>query len=58
MRRNDVAAGRTSASMTRRQRGGNASDARDRVNHYSNMQTMNNRMNDAGTLGYNLFRNQ
>lgn len=58
MRRNDTAAGRNHKSMSQGQKGGNAADAQARVNHYSNMQTLNNRMNDAGTIGYNPFRNQ
>lgn len=59
MHRNDVAAGRTHESMSKgRGANGGEAAARDRLNHYSNMNALNNRMDQAGTIGYNPFRNQ
>lgn len=58
MLRNDAAAGRTRQSMSRGQSTGGTSDAQARVNHYSNQNTLNNRMNQSGTIGYNPYRNE
>ena len=57
MHRNDVNAGRTHESMSRG-KSGKVSNSQSRLNHYSNMQNLQRRMDQSGTTGYNPYRNE
>jgi hypothetical protein len=57
MHRNDVAAGRTYESMSKGSHG-KVSSSQSRLNHYSNMQNLQRRMDQSGTIGYNPYRNE